>query len=276
MELKEFISGERIQEIANVTYFHKMNCNMPEQLKNTNTALRDKKDFKLQENENIVYVYGDDLDVFFSDTFPSIDKKIKIISHNTDYPVTQKYEKFLNDEKIVKWYAQNAIFEHEKLIPIPIGIANKQWPHGNIQHFLQTIDKKHKKDNLVYKNFDISTNVQDRVLVNSITNANGIHMDTKQSHEVYLERVAKSVFVISPRGNGIDCHRIWECLYLGAVPIVQKSSAFRNFNDLPILFIDNWETITGDFLVKQIPNFYKDGWNLNKLKLSYWRQLINE
>ena len=49
VELKEddFISGERIQEIAHVTYFGTTNDNIPKQLLNTKTVLRDKFDFYL-------------------------------------------------------------------------------------------------------------------------------------------------------------------------------------------------------------------------------------
>jgi hypothetical protein len=31
-------------------------------------------------------------------------------------------------------------------------------------------------------------------------------------------------YVICPRGNGIDTHRVWEALYLGVVPVVHHTS----------------------------------------------------
>jgi len=276
LELKnsDFISGERIQEIAHVTYFGTTNGNIPNQLLNTKTVLRDKFDFYLKEDETVLYVYGHDLDLFFSNSFNEINHQIKLISHNTDYPVDSKYIQYLDDDKIIHWYAQNAILDHPKLTPVPIGIANKQWPHGNIENFLQVINEKNKKENIVYKNFDITTNTSVRSRVNHITNQNKIYMDTNRSHTEYLQKVAKSLFVISPQGNGIDCHRIWEALYLGTVPIVERSSAFRNFTDLPILFIDKWEDVTIDFCKKHIPIFYDHKFNLSKLTLPYWKSLI--
>ena len=179
VELKEddFISGERIQEIAHVTYFGTTNDNIPKQLLNTKTVLRDKFDFYLNDRENIVYVYGHDLDLFFREAFPEIKHPIKLISHNTDYPVDSKYIQFLDDDKIIKWYAQNAILDHPKLIPVPIGIANKQWPHGNIDNFLQVLKLDNKKENVIYKNFDIGTNTGIRSRVNQITNQNNIFID---------------------------------------------------------------------------------------------------
>jgi len=279
LELKEsdFISGERIQEIAHVTYFGTTNDNIPKQLLNTKTVLRDRFDFYVKDNETIVYVYGHDLDLFFREAFPEIDHPIKLISHNTDYPVDSKYIQYLDDDKIIKWYAQNAILDHPKLVPVPIGIANKQWPHGNIDNFLHVMRLDNKKENVVYKNFDIGTNMGVRSRVNQITNQNNIFMDRTYPHTEYLQRVAKSLFVISPPGNGIDCHRIWEALYLGTVPIVERSPAFRNFTDLPILFIDKWEDVTLDFVKAQIPYFYGGHkFDLTKITLPYWKALINE
>jgi len=91
----DFISGERIQEIAHVTYFGTTNDNIPKQLPNTKTVLRDRFDFYLNDNENIVYVYGHDLDLFFREAFPEIKHPIKLISHNTDYLLTVNIFNFL-------------------------------------------------------------------------------------------------------------------------------------------------------------------------------------
>lgn len=275
MELKDFVTGERIQEIAHVTYFGTTNDNIPNQLKNTNTVIRDKSDFYLKEDENIVYVYGHDLELFFRETFPEIDKPIKLISHNTDYPVDSKFIQYLDDEKLIHWYAQNAVLDHPKLTPVPIGIANKQWPHGNLENLLSVVKLRPGKENLIYKNFDVGTNINVRTRINHITNANKIFMDQNWPHTEYLARLSKSLFVISPPGNGIDCHRIWEALYVGTVPIVERNSAFRNFTDLPILFIDRWEDVTIDFAKSQITTFYNKLYDLKKLKLGYWRELIH-
>ena len=274
MELKDIVSGERIQEIADVTYFGTSNGNIPDQLKNTNTVIRDRSDFYLKSNENIVYVYGHDLELFFKEAFPEINKPIKLISHNTDYPVDSKFIQYLDDDKLTHWYAQNAVLDHPKLTPAPIGIANKQWSHGNLDNLLSVINANHGKENIVYKNFDIGTNINVRRVIDQITNTNKIFMDRNWPQTEYLTRLSKSMFVISPPGNGIDCHRIWEALYVRTVPIVERSSAFRNFTNLPIMFIDRWEDITIDFLKTQIPLYYNKSYDLKQLKLEYWKELI--
>ena len=53
----------------------------------------------------------------------------------------------------------------------------------------------------------------------------------------------KSLFVPSPAGNGLDCHRTWEALYLGAVPVILKSE-FCGDSSWPVLVIDKWKELT--------------------------------
>jgi hypothetical protein len=77
-------------------------------------------------------------------------------------------------------------------------------------------------------------------------------------------------FVISPHGNGLDCHRTWEALCLGSIPIVKKSNISDLFDDLPVLIIDNWFDIKEDLLIKTIHDFKNKQFNYDKLLLKYW------
>jgi len=53
------------------------------------------------------------------------------------------------------------------------------------------------------------------------------------------------MFVASPPGNGLDCHRTWEALYVKTIPIVLRSVAMEYFaqHGLPIYIIDNWSDL---------------------------------
>ena len=50
-------------------------------------------------------------------------------------------------------------------------------------------------------------------------------------------------FVIAPRGNGWDTHRLWEALYLGCVPIVESSGLDELDSHLPILIVKSWSSL---------------------------------
>ena len=99
---------------------------------------------------------------------------------------------------------------------------------------------------------------------------------TMEGRRNYLQEIRDSKFVICPRGNGIDTHRMWEALYLGSIPIVKKYVALHEFADLPILFIEDWSDINEAFLnqeYERITNIRT--WNMDKLKFGYWANLIN-
>ncbi|CAF1372513.1 unnamed protein product [Adineta steineri] len=87
-------------------------------------------------------------------------------------------------------------------------------------------------------------------------------------------------FWLSPRGNGLDCHRTWEALYLDAIPIVWNSTLNPLYVDLPIIILNDWSELTEQFLRSKLneiatnkiknPSFYR----FDKLRFSYWRRLI--
>jgi len=89
--------------------------------------------------------------------------------------------------------------------------------------------------------------------------------------------LASHKFAISPRGNGIDCHRTWEALYLKTVPIVRENIHMNDFRELPIYFVKDWNELCYDSLRR----FYQeriieDKFDLKKMKISYWRQVLSD
>lgn len=81
-------------------------------------------------------------------------------------------------------------------------------------------------------------------------------------------------FVVSPRGAGEDCHRTWEALYIGCIPIVLSSNLDELYKDLPILVVESWDIITLPFLEKNYreiqENQRNDLYNMRKITLEYW------
>jgi hypothetical protein len=60
--------------------------------------------------------------------------------------------------------------------------------------------------------------------------------------EQYRQAVSESLFVLSPPGRGLDCHRTWEAIYLGAVPVVLEGALAQSMvSALPILAVGSFE-----------------------------------
>ena len=98
-----------------------------------------------------------------------------------------------------------------------------------------------------------------------------------QSFINYYNNIASSKFMMCPRGCGLDTYRMWDCLYLGCIPIVVKYEGYADYSDLPILFIDKWEdylNITEDYLENKWKEMVEKNYNYDKLHFSWWQNKI--
>ena len=81
-------------------------------------------------------------------------------------------------------------------------------------------------------------------------------------------------FVLSPHGGGYDCHRTWEALALGCIPIVKSSPIDRVFERLPVLIVQNWSDVSLGLLEQTRTRFAAHHWAWHRLTLSYWATAI--
>ena len=86
------------------------------------------------------------------------------------------------------------------------------------------------------------------------------------------------MFIASPEGNGLDCHRTWEAIYLGLIPIVNDNYMNRFFASLglPIICTNDWNdfaTKTGDELA-DIYNRITTETDTEAAYYDYWEKLI--
>jgi hypothetical protein len=67
--------------------------------------------------------------------------------------------------------------------------------------------------------------------------------------ELWREKT-RYAFVVSPHGNGLDCHRTWESLVLGNIVIVKRSSLDPLYEGLPVVIVDDWREIQHQNLLR--------------------------
>lgn len=97
----------------------------------------------------------------------------------------------------------------------------------------------------------------------------GIH-NSLTTPDKFLNTLGSSAFVISPEGNGIDCHRHYEALIMGAIPIVEYSAlvAFK-YQGCPVLYTKNYyEDITIERLAAVYPKLLQTTYDFSALMLS--------
>ena len=82
-------------------------------------------------------------------------------------------------------------------------------------------------------------------------------------------------FVVSPPGEGLDCHRTWEALCLGCIPIMISTPLDDMFEGLPVLIVKSWTDVTRELLDKTIFDYSRKEFCMEKLKMQFWMDKIN-
>ncbi len=192
---------------------------------------------------------------------------------------------FIENGKIIAWYAQNCIKNHPKLFKIPIGLDYHSKISGMtlnpIQNEQMMIEIKNKskpfyeRDIKCYSNFHFSIDnakygYDRRDAINEIPKELMFYEPTRINRQMSFENQIKYAFVISPHGNGLDCHRTWEALCIGCIPIVKTSPIDELFEDLPVLIVKNWSDININLLTNTINEFKNKKFNYDKLLLKFW------
>ena len=229
----------------------------------------------ITDDGQIIFIKTDMVPYFFNFVMPQIRNNVIILTHNSALGINERYIGFLNNNKVICWYAQNANFDHPRLFSIPLGIANLRWTHGDIAKIDKVNEMQLQKKNLVYMNFDLQTNISERTKVyDMFVDKDYVLKGSKKSFEEYLNDLARCKFTLSPPGAGIDCHRIWESIAVGTIPIVENCHNISFHTKMPILVIDDWRCLSQEFLEHKHYFLCSELYNKSPLYLDYWIQKI--
>jgi hypothetical protein len=211
-----------------------------------------------------------------------------IVVGHSDYEVNDNHLdalKCISNGKLKCIFCVNGNSKSDQMIPIPLGITNncEDSPmhkiFGNLDQMKAVLELSLSKTNKLYLNINPNTYKKERIRVLELFKVKPyvtyeIPLSSLDGREAYLRRIREHDFVLCPRGNGIDTHRLWETLYMGSIPIVIYSDVHKNLLDLPILFIKEWSEITEELLDKTLSEFDTRLWNMRKLDIEYWIKLI--
>lgn len=228
-------------------------------------------DFAQLKDGDVIYTHTFYADQLF-EKLEKLSAQFTVVTHNCDTPAD-----FPPPDNVM-WFTTNVNIRHGNLKSIPIGIENDLWLKDKKEQMLRKLEKPPKFKNLIYCNHNIKTNPKQRQKPYDVLSgerwatvqfgANGSGFD------IYLNNIYNHPFVVCPEGNGIDTHRVWECLYVGTIPVVAKNINNSFYEDLPILFLDSWEQMEEKFLYDSYMQIRSKYWNLEKLEFEYWKDEI--
>jgi hypothetical protein len=241
-----------------------------------------------ETNGKIIYINTTAIPNFVRNYLPNIKYNFILLSGDTDKTVPDDYQEetniILNHPLLLQWYAQNSRLVTHKLTQLPIGLDlhtltnNPKWgPTQSVEEQVIDLEKIKSinvaKINKCYSNFHFGMNgryTYDRRDAKKEIPKDLVYYEPKPISRIESWRnMINFKYVISPFGNGLDCHRTWEALILGCIPIVKKSDLDPMYKGLPVLIVDNWSDVTQELLDNFKPEYY----NIEKLYMKYW---INE
>ncbi len=264
--------------------------------------------YKNIKDNDSVYVVSSVLNKFVEIILPNIEeKKIKIVlvtgasitsvpnelskKHGIDY-----IEKICNNSCIKHWFTQNYELResHSKITAIPLGIdyhtvqtGKCLWDWGpqktalEQEEELTEIAKKQDFESRKNKTFDFfhfkkfKRHNNDRSYASAAIKGKpfNVTLPKRISRNETWNMVTDYKFIISPHGNGLDCHRTYEAMFLGSIPIVRTSPLDVIYKDMPIIILKNWHEININDLVEKSKEMITK--SRERLYLKYWIDLIS-
>lgn len=281
IDKEEYIDGDKFESLCDLSFgdFYTKFINLD--IKILDQFIINFKEKRLP----IIFVDSDRVKNFFELT-RDYDKSLILVSHNGDSIFNEEDVK-LKPNCIKKWYGQNInVKNSDTIVSLPIGLERPHWSTSRYGHYGYKHDKifhystkRVDKENICYINFNVNTNIKKRGwIVNFFKNFNwvkikmgGINGDLNQ----YFNDCINSHYVFCPEGNGIDCHRNWEVLYLGSTPILENNLFVNQiYGDLPTLIVEDFKDLNKTLLLEYINYIKNNNFNVEKLKFSYWKKLI--
>jgi hypothetical protein len=203
-----------------------------------------------------------------------------VVTHNSDYS-TSMANLDINRNKNMVWFSTNVDIIHPRIRPIPIGLENPEW-HTNLQKNakIEALSGNKYHQYLCMAIFNPATHPSRVAALNYFKSQpwcktresiNGTGFDE------FLLTMYHSKFVVCPRGNGIDTHRLWETLYMGKIPVLERCHnveiLIRGY--FPAVIVDSFEEVTEE-LLENFPKYSLIKPETSKLMLNmrYWEDLI--
>jgi hypothetical protein len=242
-----------------------------------------------------VYVHPTAISNFLERYLPNVQFPIILVSGDSDMTIPDDLNRFhvryiLSHPMILAWYSQNCTQPSEKLRQLPIGLdfhtlalnAGHEWgetrsvelQESDVIEVLNSVPPS-ARENKCYANFQFLMNTryaQDRRdAIQKVPKDLVYYQPTKVKRMESWKTMVKYKYVLSPQGNGIDCHRTWEALALGCIPIVKTSQLDPMFEGLPVMIVKDWRDITKEMLESYDPSKK----TLDKLTLAFWKQRLS-
>jgi len=220
---------------------------------------------------DLVWTRATSLPEFLDKVLPRIEARFVLLTGDEDWSIPGDFARAAElcaSDKLLAWYAQNfdGVDSSGKIFPLPIGldfhtISNRRrWGHPLANPREQEVELEELQAEMPENARRLARVHADFHLHKHARSLMGESRDTVEStlrHNPLIDFQAEKIprlklwrektryaFVVSPHGNGLDCHRTWESLALGNIVIVKRSPLDPLYGGLPVVTVNQWSDIT--------------------------------
>lgn len=114
-----------------------------------------------------------------------------------------------------------------------------------------------------------------QIIMNNLANNNIPNIEIDSSR--YFDILPSYKFIISPEGNGIDCHRHYEALIAGCIPIIEYNPLIEEkYKGCPILWTTDYSEITYEYLETKYKEMLDKEFDFSCLFLNHYSEDIQK
>ncbi len=269
-------------------------CDIRNTKPRSSSAMIDFSEHNKLRHGGSIYVCQDAIGLFAAHILESIRMPFVLVSGDSDMPLTSDvpgFEAILASQYLIGWYAQNLNAGGEKLHHLPIGLDyHTGWELKGyyettelnpIQQEMQLVSalrssaRSDQREIKAYCNwhFAMRGNRED-----CFRRANGSachYPASRVPRSLAWKQQSNFAFALCPEGAGMDCHRTWEAILLGSIPIVNRNSISPLFERLPVVIVDDWAEVTDQLLQDSFGRMIHKTYDFSSLFLHHWKSRLS-
>lgn len=246
-----------------------------------------------------IYICSSAISDFVSRILPNIRTRFILVTGDSDASIPKdflpihEFDRLIADSRLIVWFSQNLVLSPKdcpKLQFLPIGLDYHTMANNDM-HWGPRSSPRIQEESL----FAVAKKalpISERNPIAYTTFHFAIHRGSRREAHVQIpkdlvyyepqnvprlaswNRQIEYAFVVSPPGEGLDCHRTWEALCLGCIPIMISNPLDDMFSGLPVLIVKSWSDVTKELLDRTLAEYSVKEWCLDKLQLKYWTNMI--
>jgi len=261
---------------------------------------RDYNDFSHLQNGDSIYICSSAINDFVHNILPNIKTRFILVSGDSDTPIPdgalneQEFKTLIDNKYLIVWFSQNLVRSPNttpKLQYLPIGLdyhtmsERDMWwgprtsPLMQERILLSAADKAPpllSRKPIAYTTFHFVLERGGRRQAYEQIPRELVYYEPDRIKRIESwKRQTEYAFVVSPPGEGLDCHRTWEAICLGCIPIMISTPLDDMFDGLPVLIVKSWTDVTRELLDKTIQDYSTREFHREKLTLKYWMDKIH-